>query len=102
MAVPEAPEGKQHPQIPQGGMLVTTPMGPQSQMGEQQSGPLSEMTEAEQKAGKEASQKSKEARQKEQELGKKIMQKLGGGSQQREQSPQQPRSNQPSAQGRAN
>ena len=81
MAVPEAPPGKQHPQMatPQGGMLVTTPMGPQSHTSNQKSVPVSDLTQAEQKAGKEASTKALERRQKEQEEGRRLMQQRGGG-----------------------
>lgn len=104
MALPEAPPGKQHPQIatPQGGVLVTTPMGPKSQTAPNSPPPVSDATAAEQKAGADAVQKAQERRRKEQEMGQRIMQQRGGGDQQKLRSQAQPAPNQPPQQGRAN
>ena len=80
MALPEAGKPGSQPQgASGGGMLVTTPMGPQSQQSSQKGPNLSPITEDEQKAGKEAVKKAEERKKQEQETGQKIMQRLSGG-----------------------
>jgi len=81
MALPEAPQPQTQPSqgASQGGMLVTTPMGPQSQRSTQQRPQLSDATLAEQKAGKEASTKANTRTADEQEAGRKIAERLAAG-----------------------
>jgi hypothetical protein len=55
-------------------MVVPTQQGPQSHTSGQVSKKLSETTQAEQKAGREAVQKAKEQLEQEQERGKKAIQ----------------------------
>lgn len=85
---PHPPEPSKAQSSSQGGMMVTTPMGPQSQQQDQPKGPVPEATEAEQKVGKEAIAKAKERNKEEQEAGKKLSEKAGGGKKPQSNDPQ--------------
>lgn len=75
---PQHPDRPTQPATPQGGMVVPTEQGPKSGMKHDQPVHLTELTEAEQKVGREASQKVKERMEQEQAMGKHVVQRSGG------------------------